>query len=83
MVIDDESIKIDDVPDSDYQYLKPLLHLELTTLFDKHQISIVRRKSTGKCKSAYIKLIILINYRLTKQFTKEEITDQTFLFVII
>lgn len=53
MRIEDGSVKIDDISDSDYQYLKPILWLEVTTFFDQHKISILKKKANNKYKSEY------------------------------
>ncbi|KAG5893636.1 hypothetical protein JTB14_015075 [Gonioctena quinquepunctata] len=44
----DEGVSIDDLSDSEYQYLKPLLYVELVAIFDQYKIvkSYLKRKAS-------------------------------------
>lgn len=50
----DETVNIDELSDSEYQYLKPLLYVELTAIFDQYKITVLKRKAKGKRKKANV-----------------------------
>ncbi|XP_017785528.1 PREDICTED: rho GTPase-activating protein 28 isoform X2 [Nicrophorus vespilloides] len=43
-------VNIDSLTDGEYQYLKPLLWVEVTAIFDQHKIAVVKRKASSKHK---------------------------------
>lgn len=46
----DAGVDIDEFTDSEYQYLKPLLYVELVAIFDQHKIVFLKRKASTKYK---------------------------------
>ena len=46
----DEGVDIDEFTDSEYQYLKPLLYVELVAIFDQHKVVFLKRKASTKYK---------------------------------
>lgn len=47
---DDKGIDIDEFTDSEYQYLKPILYVELAAIFDQYKIEFLKRKASTKLK---------------------------------
>lgn len=50
----DEGISIDVLSDSEYQYLKPLLYVELVAIFDQYKTSYLKRKASSKNKGGNV-----------------------------
>ncbi|KAJ8945595.1 hypothetical protein NQ314_009118 [Rhamnusium bicolor] len=50
----EEGISIDELSDSEYQYLKPLLYVELVAIFDQYKISYLKRKASSKNKGGNV-----------------------------
>lgn len=57
MGITDTLVNIDDLSDSQIQYLKPLLWVEVMGIFDQYKTNIVKRKANTKVKSKFLDLI--------------------------
>lgn len=49
-----ETVNIDELSDSEYQYLKPLLYVELTAIFDQYKITVLKRKAKSKRKKGNV-----------------------------
>ncbi|XP_008193403.1 rho GTPase-activating protein conundrum isoform X1 [Tribolium castaneum] len=50
----DQGIDIDEFTDSEYQYLKPLLYVELVAIFDQYKIVFLKRKASTKYKGGNV-----------------------------
>jgi hypothetical protein len=50
----DAGVDIDEFTDSEYQYLKPLLYVELVAIFDQHKIVFLKRKASTKYKGGNV-----------------------------
>lgn len=50
----DGGIDIDEFTDSEYQYLKPLLYVELVAIFDQYKIVFLKRKASTKYKGGSV-----------------------------
>lgn len=50
----DETVNIDELSDSEYQHLKPLVYVELTAIFDQYKITVLKRKSKSKRKKGNV-----------------------------
>lgn len=50
----DETVNIDELSDGEYQYLKPLLYVELMAIFDQYKITVLKRKAKGKRKKGNV-----------------------------
>ncbi|XP_063928262.1 rho GTPase-activating protein conundrum-like isoform X1 [Zophobas morio] len=50
----DEGVDIDEFTDSEYQYLKPLLYVELVAIFDQHKVVFLKRKASTKYKGGNV-----------------------------
>ncbi|RZC34941.1 rho GTPase-activating protein 18 [Asbolus verrucosus] len=57
-ICDEGGIDIDEFTDSEYQYLKPLLYVELVAIFDQHKIVFLKRKASTKYKGKLRKFAI-------------------------
>ncbi|XP_050314256.1 rho GTPase-activating protein conundrum [Anthonomus grandis grandis] len=50
----EDGVSIDELSDSEYQYLKPLLYVEVVAIFDQHKISYFKKKASTKNKGGNV-----------------------------
>ncbi|KAH1023311.1 rho GTPase-activating protein conundrum isoform X1 [Dendroctonus ponderosae] len=50
----EDGVCVDELSDSEYQYLKPLLYVELVAIFDQYKISYHKKKASTKSKGGNV-----------------------------